>query len=265
MDRRALNQLRAWKVAPARKPLVLRGARQVGKTWLLKEFARSDYENVAYVNCERYKSVASIFQGDLVPDRMLQGLSIAANTSIDAGTTLVIIDEIQEAPNALTALKYFAEECPEVHIAAAGSLLGIALGANASFPVGKVDFIDLHPLDFDEYLRAIGETRLADLVNQQNWTLISSYANRLIELLRQYMYVGGMPEVVARHVAGDSLNDVRAVQLNILRGYRNDFGKHASPAVSLENCRSLEFAARSTGARTQAFRSRTGARKCSCP
>jgi predicted AAA+ superfamily ATPase len=213
--------------------LVLRGARQVGKTWLLKEFARSDYENVAYVNCERDKSVASIFQGDLVPDRMLQGLSIAANTTIAPGTTLVIIDEIQEAPNALTALKYFAEERPEVHIAAAGSLLGVALGANASFPVGKVDFIDLHPLDFDEYLRATGETQLADLVIQQDWPLITSYAVRLTELLRQYMYVGGMPEVVARHVAGDSLNDVRAVQLNILHGYRNDFGKHASPAVSL--------------------------------
>lgn len=212
--------------------MVLRGARQVGKTWLLKEFGRTNYENVAYVNCQRDRSVASIFEGDLDPDRILRGLAIAANTFISPATTLVVVDEIQEAPDALTAFKYFAEERPEVHIAAAGSLLGVAISASTSFPVGKVDFIDLHPLDFDEFLRGTGETRLADLVLQQDWLLIASYSDRLVELLRQYMFVGGMPEVVARYVAEHSMEIVRAVQLNILRGYENDFAKYASPVVS---------------------------------
>jgi predicted AAA+ superfamily ATPase len=212
--------------------LVLRGARQVGKTWLLQEFGRSHYDNVAYVNCQRDRSVASIFAGDLDPDRILRGLAIAADTMISPATTLVIVDEIQEAPGALTSLKYFAEERPDVHFAAAGSLLGVALRTNASFPVGKVNFIDLHPLDFDEFLRGIGETRLADLVLQQDWPLITSYADRLVELLRQYMFVGGMPEAVARHAAGDSYDIVRSVQLDILRGYENDFAKYATATVS---------------------------------
>ena len=232
MDRRALNSLRAWKSDPARKPLVLRGARQVGKTWLLNEFGRTDYENVAYVNCQRDRSVASIFKGDLDPDRILRGLAIAANTLISPATTLVVVDEIQEAPGALTALKYFAEERPDVHLATAGSLLSVAISAGTSFPVGKVDFIDLHPLDFDEFLRGTGETRLADLVLQQDWSLIASYAERLVELLRQYMFVGGMPEVVARYATEHSMDVVRAVQLNILSGYENDFAKYASPVVS---------------------------------
>jgi hypothetical protein len=232
MDRRALRSLKAWKSDPARKPLVLRGARQVGKTWLLQEFGRSHYDNVAYVNCQRDRSVASIFAGDLDPDRILRGLEIAADTMISPTTTLVIVDEIQEAPEALTSLKYFAEERPDVHFAAAGSLLGVALRTSASFPVGKVNFMDLHPLDFDEFLRGTGETRLADLVLQQDWPLISSYADRLVELLRQYMFVGGMPEAVARYATGDSYDIVRAVQLDILRGYENDFAKYATANVS---------------------------------
>ena len=232
MDRHALRSLEAWKNDPARKPLVLRGPRQVGKTWLLQEFGRSHYEQVAYVNCQRDRSVASIFSGDLHPDRILHGLAIAARTNIDPASTLVIVDEIQEAPGALTSLKYFAEERPDVHLAAAGSLLGVALRANASFPVGKVNFIDLHPLDFDEFLRGTGEAPLADLVLQQDWPLIESYADRLIELLRRYMFVGGMPEAVARHAATDSYDVVRKIQLEILRGYENDFGKYATATVS---------------------------------
>jgi len=232
IDRRALQPLKTWKSDPARKPLVLRGARQVGKTWLLQEFGRSHYDNVAYVNCQRDRSVASIFAGDLDPDRILRGLAIAADTTINPATTLVIVDEIQEAPGALTSLKYFAEERPDVHFTAAGSLLGVALRTNASFPVGKVNFIDLHPLDFDEFLRGIGDSRLADLVLEQDWPLITSYEDRLVELLRQYMFVGGMPEAVARFAAGDSLDIVRALQLDILRGYENDFAKYAAANVS---------------------------------
>jgi predicted AAA+ superfamily ATPase len=211
---------------------VLRGARQVGKTWLLQEFGRSHYEQVAYVDCQRDRSVASIFAGDLDPGRILRGLAIAAGTTINPATTLVIVDEIQEAPQALTSLKYFAEERPDIHLAVAGSLLGVALRTNASFPVGKVNFIELHPLDFDEFLRGTGEAQLADLVLQQDWPLIASYADRLIELLRLYMFVGGMPEAVARHAAGESYDIVRSVQLDILRGYENDFAKYATATVS---------------------------------
>ena len=232
MERRASRLLEAWKGDRARKPLVLRGARQVGKTWLLQEFGHSHYEQVAYVNCERDRSVASIFAGDLDPSRILRGIEIAAGTTITPVTTLVIIDEIQEVPQALTSLKYFAEERPGIHVAVAGSLLGVALRTNASFPVGKVNFIDLHPLDFDEFLRGIGEARLADLVLGQDWALIASYADRLIELLRLYMFVGGMPEAVARYAAGDSLDVVRSVQHDIIRGYENDLAKCATATVS---------------------------------
>ncbi len=232
MERRASRLLEAWKGDRARKPLVLRGARQVGKTWLLQEFGHSHYEQVAYVNCERDRSAASIFAGDLDPSRILRGIEIVAGTTIAPVTTLVIIDEIQEASQALTSLKYFAEERPDIHVAVAGSLLGVALRTNASFPVGKVNFIDLHPLDFDEFLRGIGEARLADLMLRQDWALIASYADRLIEFLRLYMFVGGMPEAVARYAAGDSLDVVRSVQLDIIRGYENDFAKYATATVS---------------------------------
>jgi predicted AAA+ superfamily ATPase len=232
MERLAFNSLRAWKDDPARKPLVLRGARQVGKTWLLQEFGRSQYEKVAYVNCQRDRSVAAVFEGDLDPGRILRGLEVAARATIEPATTLLIIDEIQDVPPAVTSLKYFEEARPDIHLATAGSLLGLALRANASFPVGKVNFLDLHPLDFDEFLRGTGEAQMADLVLQQDWGLLHSFRDRLIELLRLYMFVGGMPEAVSVHAAGGSVDAVRAVQLDILRGYENDFAKYASATES---------------------------------
>ena len=232
VERSALDSLRAWKNDPARKPLVLRGARQVGKTWLLQEFGRSHYDQVVYVNCQR-DPVASVFDGDLDPNRIIRGLEIAARATIDdPAATLVIIDEIQDVPPALTSLKFFAEDRPDVHLAAAGSLLGVALRANASFPVGKVNFLDLHPLDFDEFLRGTGEAQLADLVLQQDWDLIHSFRDRLVEMLRLYLFIGGMPEAVARYAAGESLEAVRLVQREILRGYENDFAKYPSAAES---------------------------------
>ena len=233
VERHALGALKAWRDDPARKPLVLRGARQVGKTWLLREFANSHYERLAYINCQRDPSVAAIFEGDLDPDRILRGLEIAAGGPIEPARTLVVIDEIQDAPPALTSLKYFAEERPEIHLATAGSLLGVALRAQGtSFPVGQVNFLDLHPLDFDEFLRGTGEARLADLVLEEDWATIAAFRDRFVELLRLYMYVGGMPEVVQQHADGRSLDDVRAVQSDILRGYENDFAKYASPIES---------------------------------
>ena len=232
MERHAFTALGAWSADPARKPLVMRGARQVGKTWLLREFGRSAYEKVVYVNCQRDPSIASVFEGDLDPDRILRGLEIAARDTIEPTTTLLIIDEIQDVPPALTSLKYFQEGRPDIHLAAAGSLLGLALRANASFPVGKVNFLDLHPLDFDEFLRGVGQEPLADLALQQDWDLLDAFRDRLIELLRLYMFVGGMPEAVVRHAEGAATDVVRAVQLDIIRGYENDFAKYATPSES---------------------------------
>lgn len=232
MERRALAALRAWRDDPSRKPLVLRGARQVGKTWLLKAFGRSDYEKVVYVDCQRDPSIAAVFAGDLDPDRILRGLEIAARNTIEPTTTLLIIDEVQDVPIALTSLKYFQEERPDIHLAAAGSLLGLALRADASFPVGKVNFLDLHPLDFDEFLRGVSEERLADLVLNQDWDLLDAFRDRLIELLRLYLFVGGMPEAVARSAERASTDAVRAVQLDIIRGYEHDFAKYATAGES---------------------------------
>ena len=202
MDRRALTTLLEWKSDPNRKPLVVRGARQVGKTWLLKEFGHRAFDTTVNVNCEREASVRSIFDGDLDPSRILRALSIATRTTITQASTLIVIDEVQDAPRALTALKYFAEEQPDLHIAVAGSLLGVALRSDQSFPVGKVDFLDLQPLDFSEFLRGIGEEHLDAALSSLDWSLIAPFAERLTELLRQYLFIGGMPEAVHRFSVG---------------------------------------------------------------
>lgn len=232
MHRRALAALQAWKDDHSRKPLLVRGARQVGKSWLLREFGRTAYARTAHVDCQRDRSVAAIFDGDLDPDRILRGLEAITGVRVDAESTLVVIDEIQHVPSALTSLKYFAEQRPEIHIAAAGSLLGVALRADASFPVGKVTFIDLHPLDFDEYLRGVGDALLADAVGAEDWALLTALRDRLIERLREYLVVGGMPEAVSTFAAGASFEEVRAAQKGILLGYENDFAKYASGAES---------------------------------
>lgn len=226
MDRRLTDSLAAWRANPGRKPLILRGARQVGKTWLLQEFGRTHYSQVAYVNCQRDQSVAAIFEGDLDPDRILRGLEIAAGTPIEPGTTLLVVDEIQDVPRALTSLKYFEEERPDIHLATAGSLLGLAL-RKVSFPVGKVHFLDLHPLDFDEFLRGTGEAQLADLLKAQDWDLIAPFRERCIDQLRLYMFVGGMPEAVEHFRDGAALDVVRGIHNDILRGYESDFATYA--------------------------------------
>lgn len=231
MQRHAFDRLEAWKNSRGRKPLVVRGARQVGKTWLLEEFGRTRYQDVVYLNCQR-DPIAPVFAGDLDPRRLIRGLEIAAGKPIDPAATFLIIDEIQDVPAALTSLKYFQEQMPELHLATAGSLLGVALRQDASFPVGKVNFLDMHPLDFDEFLRGTGNAQFADLVQEQDWELIGTFRDQLTDLLRQYMFIGGMPEAVALSAADGSLNDVRNVQLDILRGYRSDFAKYADPAVS---------------------------------
>ncbi len=231
MERKALADLQEWKESPSRKPLVLHGARQVGKTWLLKEFGVRFYQNVAYVNFEANDRMAQLFASDLDIARLLIGLRIETHTAINPETTLIIFDEVQENPKALTSLKYFAENAPAYHIAAAGSLLGIALHKGISFPVGKVDFLDLYPLSFEEFLWALGESELTRIIAQRDWQLIDSLRDRLIQYLQYYYCVGGMPECVSTFVAFHDLERVRNVQKALLDAYEQNFSKYAEPAM----------------------------------
>lgn len=232
MERHTYKVLEDWKASKWRKPLVILGARQVGKTWLIQEFGKRNYEKVVYLNCQSNSNLGPLFDGDLDPNRLLQGIQIIARETIDPTTTLVVIDEIQEVPRALTSLKYFQEQRPDIHLATAGSLLGVAIHKESSFPVGKVNIIDLHPMDFDEFLRGLGEEKLADLLVQQDFDLISTFQSRFIELLGQYLFVGGMPEAVVRYREGRSVEEVRQIQREIVRGYENDFAKYATPSIS---------------------------------
>ncbi len=227
MKRQLFDKLEAWKEAPTRKPLVLRGARQVGKTWLMREFGRQSFVNSAYVNFESDPALKEVFAVDFGVERMIAALQIASGQKITAGKTLIILDEIQEAPGAITSLKYFQENAPQYHVIAAGSLLGVALGNQVSFPVGKVAFLDLHPLNFHEFLGAIGDVDMAGLLTRRDWPMITAFNARLIEKLRMYYYVGGMPEAVQAFVDRANFEEVRTIQLNILQGYQQDFAKHA--------------------------------------
>lgn len=227
MQRALLQQLLTWKTNSNRKPLIMEGARQVGKTWLMKEFGKTAFTNVVYLNFESSSRVKEIFLPDFDIQRLLTVFEIETNTKIDAATTLIIFDEIQEAPKGLTALKYFYEQAPEYFIIAAGSLLGISLQQNNSFPVGKVDFLPLHPLNFTEFLINIGEERLAEQLANQQWNVVSSFHDKLLSLLRLYYFIGGMPEAVDSYVTSKDLEAVRAIQQKILLGYENDFAKHA--------------------------------------
>lgn len=232
MERHSFRVLEDWKASGWRKPLVLLGPRQVGKTWLIQEFGKRCYEKVIYLNCQSNANLGRLFESDLDPNRLMQGFQIIARDSIDPATTLVVIDEIQEVPRALTSLKYFQELRPDIHLAAAGSLLGVAIHKESSFPVGKVNIVDLHPMDFDEFLRGLGEEQLAELLVRQDFDLISTFRSRFIELLSEYLVVGGMPEAVARYRDGKSIAEVRQIQLDIVRGYENDFAKYATPSIS---------------------------------
>lgn len=209
-----------------RKPLIIMGARQVGKTWLMKEFARKEYSKWVYVNFEENELAKNVFQKDFDIQRIILQLSIATKTVIDS-ETLLLFDEIQEAPRGITSLKYFQENAPEYSIIAAGSLLGITLHEGDSFPVGKVDFMDLYPLSFMEFLSAVGESLLADLLSKQQWEMLFPFHTRLCEYLKYYYYVGGMPEVVNSFVEERNFQRVREIQKAILSAYDNDFSKHA--------------------------------------
>ncbi|WP_016778195.1 ATP-binding protein [Anaerophaga thermohalophila] len=231
MERIAMQELVEWKNRPGRKPLVLRGARQVGKTWLIKEFGRREYNRVAYVNFERSKELQTLFKENFDVRRILTALQIETGVRITASDTLIVFDEVQEAEGALTALKYFYENYPEYHVIAAGSLLGVSLHRDTSFPVGKVEFCNLYPLNFAEFLKAAKQFELLDLLNNKDWDLIRTFKDRYIQLLKQYYFVGGMPEVVSCFVENNDFNEVRTFQKNILTAYEFDFSKHAPNEV----------------------------------
>lgn len=227
MRRYNFAELIAWKKSASRKPLIIRGARQVGKTWLMKEFGKTEYEQTIYLNFEQNKRLKSLFIDDFDIARVIVALQAESGLTIHAENTLLIFDEIQAVPEAIAALKYFREDAPEYHLIAAGSLLGMALHANISFPVGKVAFMDLHPLTFSEFLDALGESRLLTMLDSGDWKLITAFKSKFIERLRQYYFVGGMPEVVLKFTENHNYKEVREIQKQILSTYEQDFSKHA--------------------------------------
>lgn len=227
MRREASEDLIKWKNQNHRKPLIIRGARQVGKTWIMKEFGKINYEKCAYINFDNNERMESLFSGNLEISRIITALQIEAGVTIEANNTLIIFDEVQEVPRALTSLKYFYENAPQYHIVAAGSLLGVALHPGTSFPVGKIDFMDLYPLSFIEFLNATGNENLTGLLKTKDFELIKSFKGRYIDLLKQYYYVGGMPEAVSSFIETKDYKVVREVQNRLLMAYEQDFSKHA--------------------------------------
>lgn len=226
MERFLMKKLVEWKVSARRKPLVLNGARQVGKTWLLKEFGRQCFDNTAYVSFDNNPTLAAQFDAGYDMSRLLLVIQAESGQKITPGKTLVVLDEIQECPKALTSLKYFCENKPELAVAAAGSLLGITFHEGTGYPVGKVDMYDLYPLSFREYLDATGNSMLREVIESGDDQLLGSFAVKLEELLKQYYFVGGMPDAVAVFVDSGDLTAVRSVQDGVLFGYERDMSKH---------------------------------------
>lgn len=226
MERYLYKQLLHWKESNKRKPLVLEGPRQVGKTWLLKHFGEKEYENLVYINCDSNPILENVFFDYDIP-RIIRTLSALSNTQIKPNKTLIFFDEVQEFPKALTSLKYFCENALEYHVVAAGSLLGLTDHEGSGFPVGKIDTLYLYPLSFMEFLLALGKKILVEAIRQHRWEELNSINPTLTELLRQYYYVGGMPEVVLSYVENQDLNIVRNKQKQILHDYKKDISKHA--------------------------------------
>lgn len=227
MYRIAIEKLYKWKNSKRRKPLIIEGARQVGKTWLMKEFGKQAYADTVYINFDSNSRMADLFSADLDTERLIMGLELYAGRKINPDNTLLIFDEVQEVPRALASLKYFYENAPQYHIVCAGSLLGIALHQGTSFPVGKVDFLKLYPLSFSEFLMATGNERFAELLKKQDYEMITSFKQTYIDALKHYYFVGGMPEAVQSFAESKDFNEVRAIQKRILAAYEQDFSKHA--------------------------------------
>ena len=229
--RTALEQLKKWKAKKRRKPLIIRGARQVGKTWLMKEFGKSEYTSVVYINFDNNERMKALFEGGLEVKRLVTGLELYAGHKIDPDNTLLIFDEVQEAPKALSSLKYFNEDAPQYQIVCAGSLLGVALHQGTSFPVGKVEFLDLYPLSFFEFMMAVGKERYVELLREGDFDMATTFKQDYVDLLKHYYYVGGMPEVVQAFSDNRDFNEAREIQQRILAAYEQDFSKHAPNEV----------------------------------
>ena len=227
MYRIAMEKLFQWKQSKRRKPMIIEGARQVGKTWLMKEFGRQAYEDTVYINFDSNSRMAELFASDLDTERLILGLELYIGRKIDPKRALLIFDEVQEVPRALTSLKYFYENAPQYHILCAGSLLGIALHNGTSFPVGKVDFLKLYPLSFREFLMATDQERFSELLDRQDFQMISNFRQTYIDALKRYFFVGGMPEAVQSFAENKDFNEVREIQKRILAAYEQDFSKHA--------------------------------------
>ena len=236
MERVLINELHKWKDKPDRKPLILRGARQVGKTWLLKDFGKKFFKDVCYINFEQKDVLGAIFEGTLSPQRIIEQLSVYSGKKIQPADTLLIFDEVQEMPRALTSLKYFAEEAPEYAICCAGSLLGVALHEGTSFPVGKVEFLDLYPLSFREFLLANGEEMLLDYILNDGHRGLAAFTEKLTDYLKKYFVIGGMPSAVLKWLDTHDFFEVDDVQKQLLAAYENDFSKHA-PRQMIEKIR----------------------------
>lgn len=232
MKRKIYKQLLKWKESKDRKPLMLLGARQVGKTWIMQHFGKKEYKNVAYINCDDEPRMKQLFELDYNIDRILITIQAITGVRITPAATLIIIDEIQEVPRGLHSLKYFCEKAPEYHIMVAGSLLGVTLGKGESFPVGKVDMLTMYPMDYEEYLDATGNENWIELLHSKDWGLIDIMKPKMTELLRQYYFVGGMPGVVSKFIENTDLQQVRTLQRDILEAYRRDISKHTSAAES---------------------------------
>lgn len=230
MERKVLGELMRWKQSEWRKPLVIQGARQVGKTWIMREFGQREYQHMAYLSFVDTPHAASIFEEGYDVEGLIQSISLLTGVPVEPGNTLVVLDEIQECERALNALKFLRENAPQYHIMAAGSLLGVAVRQRQmSFPVGQVDFLHLHPLNFREFLAALGEESLVSALEKANEKLLRVIHEKLVSRLKEYLYVGGMPEVVSIYARSRDFSEVRRVQLQIIQGYENDFSKYTAP------------------------------------
>ena len=240
MNRQIYNELKRWKTSQDRKPLVLLGARQVGKTWIMRHFGAQEYESVAYINCDDEPRAKELFTLDYDMDRILLSIQVITGVKVLPGKTLVIFDEIQELERGLHSLKYFYEKSPQYHVMVAGSLLGITLGRGESFPVGKVDMLHMYPMNFSEFLDAMGKTELITLIHSKEWQVIELMKDKFEYLLRQYYYVGGMPKVVSKYVSNGDLAEVRKEQMAIVDAYRRDISKHTTNRESMRIAQVLD-------------------------
>ena len=231
MYRNSIKQLLQWKLDKNKKPLIILGARQVGKTWLLKKFGNTEYKNMVYINFEEEKRLRDLFLADFNISRIISALEAFVGFKIVPDETLIVFDEIQSAPQGITSLKYFYENAPQYHIVVSDSLLGMMLHEGVSFPVGKVDFLHLYPMSFHEFLLAMNENGLANILENRQFDIMPLFSNKFIEFLRYYFYVGGMPEAVAVFAENRDWQKTRQVHKQILSAYERDFSKHAPKEI----------------------------------